>query len=44
MRAIDATQLIVNRMNRTDHTIDRDDLLKVLYLLDDAIFKESGNT
>lgn len=27
MRAIDATQLIVNRMNRTDHTIDRDDLL-----------------
>lgn len=42
MRAIDAAQLIVNRMNRTDHTIARDDLLKVLYLLDDAIFKESG--
>ena len=42
MRAIDAAQLIINRMNRTDHTVARDDLLKVLYLLDDAIFKESG--
>lgn len=42
MKAIDAAQLIVNRLSRTDHTIDRDDLLKVLYLLDDAIFKESG--
>lgn len=42
MRAIDATQLIINRMNRTNNTIVRDDMLKVLYLLDNAIFKESG--
>lgn len=42
MRAIDATQIIINRMNRTNNTIARDDMLKVLYLLDNAIFKESG--
>lgn len=42
MRAIDATQLIVNRINNTRQSIARDDLLKVLYLLDNALFKESG--
>ena len=42
MRAIDATQLIVNRINSTRQSIARDDLLKVLYLLDNALFKESG--
>ena len=42
MKAIDATQLIINRMKRTSSTIVRDDLMKVLYLLDNEVFKESG--
>lgn len=40
MKAIDATQLIINRMKRTSSTIVRDDLMKVLYLLDNEVFKE----
>lgn len=42
MKAIDATQLIINRMKRISSTIVRDDLMKVLYLLDNEVFKESG--
>lgn len=32
MKAIDATQLIINRMKRISSTIVRDDLMKVLIL------------
>lgn len=42
MRAIDATQLIVNRLSRTGKSIDRNDLTKMLYLLDLTILKHTG--
>ena len=42
MRAIDATQLIVNRLSRTGKSIDRSDLTKMLYLLDLTIQKHTG--
>ena len=42
MKAIDAAQLIVNRLSRTGKSIDRSDLTKMLYLLDLTIQKHSG--
>lgn len=42
MRAIDAAQLIVNRLSRTGKSIDRNDLTKMLYLLDLTILKYTG--
>lgn len=42
MRAIDATQLIVNRLSRTGKSIDRNDLTKMLYLLDLTVLKHTG--
>lgn len=42
MKAIDAAQLIVNRLSRTGKSIDRSDLTKMLYLLDLTVQKHSG--
>ena len=42
MRAIDAAQLIVNRLSRTGKSIDRSDLTKMLYLLDLTVLKHTG--
>lgn len=42
MRAIDAAQLIVNRLSRTGKSVDRSDLTKMLYLLDLTVQKHSG--
>lgn len=42
MRAIDAAQLIVNRLSRTGKSIDRSDLTKMLYLLDLTVQKHTG--
>lgn len=42
MRAIDAAQLIVNRLSRTGKSIDRNDLTKMLYLLDLTVQKHTG--
>ena len=42
MRAIDAAQLIVNRLSRTGKSIDRGDLTKMLYLLDLTVQKHTG--
>lgn len=39
MKAIDAAQLIVNRLSRTGKSVDRSDLTKMLYLLDLTIQK-----
>lgn len=42
MRAIDATQLIVNKLSRMGQSIDRSDLAKMLYLLDLTVQKHTG--
>ena len=42
MRAIDAAQLIVNRLSRIGKSIDRSDLTKMLYLLDLTVQKYTG--
>jgi hypothetical protein len=42
MRAIDAAQLIVNRLSRTGKSVDRSDLTKMLYLLDLTVQKHTG--
>ena len=42
MKAIDAAQLIVNRLSRTGKSIDRNDLTKMLYLLDLTVLKHTG--
>lgn len=42
MKAIDAAQLIVNRLSRIGKSIDRSDLTKMLYLLDLTIQKHTG--
>lgn len=42
MRAIDATQLIVNKLSRMGQSIDRSDLTKMLYLLDLTVQKHTG--
>ena len=42
MRAIDAAQLIVNRLSRIGKSIDRSDLTKMLYLLDLTVLKHTG--
>ena len=42
MRAIDAGQLIVNRLSRIGKSIDRSDLTKILYLLDLTVQKHTG--
>ena len=42
MKAIDAAQLIVNRLSRTGKSVDRSDLTKMLYLLDLTIQKHTG--
>lgn len=42
MKAIDAAQLIVNRLSRTGKSIDRSDLTKMLYLLDLTVLKHTG--
>lgn len=42
MKAIDAAQLIVNRLSRTGKSIDRSDLTKMLYLLDLTVQKHTG--
>lgn len=42
MRAIDAAQLIVNRLSRIWKSVDRSDLTKMLYLLDLTIQKHTG--
>ena len=42
MRAIDAAQLIVNRLSRIGKSIDRSDLTKILYLLDLTVQKHTG--
>ena len=42
MKAIDAAQLIVNRLSRIGKSIDRSDLTKMLYLLDLTVQKHSG--
>ena len=34
MKAIDASQLIINKLSRMGQSIDRSDLTKMLYLLD----------
>ena len=44
MRAIDAAQLIVNRMSRIGNSIDRSDLPKMLYLLDLTVQKTYWQT
>ena len=41
MRAIDAAQLIVNRLSRTGKSVDRNDLTKMLYLLDLTVLKHT---
>ena len=42
MRAIDAAQLIVNRLSRIGKSTDRNDLTKMLYLLDLTVLKHTG--
>ena len=42
MKAIDAAQLIVNRLSRIGKSIDRSDLTKMLYLLDLTVQKHTG--
>ena len=42
MRAIDAAQLIINRLSRIGKSIDRSDLTKMLYLLDLTVQKHTG--
>lgn len=42
MRALDAAQLIVNRMSRIGKSVDRSDLPKMLYLLDLTVQKHTG--
>ena len=42
MKAIDAAQLIVNRLSRTGKSVDRSDLTKMLYLLDLTVLKHTG--
>lgn len=42
MKAIDAAQLIVNRLSRIGKSIDRSDLTKMLYLLDLTVLKHTG--
>ena len=42
MKAIEAAQLIVNRLSRTGKSIDRNDLTKMLYLLDLTVLKHTG--
>lgn len=42
MRAIDAAQLIVNRLSRIGKSIDRNDLTKMLYLLDLTVLKHTS--
>lgn len=42
MRAIDAAQLIVNKLSRMGQSIDRSDLTKMLYLLNLTIQKHTG--
>lgn len=42
MKAIDAAQLIVNRLSRIGKSIDRNDLTKMLYLLDLTVQKHTG--
>ena len=42
MRAIDAAQLIVNKLSRMGQSIDRSDLTKMLYLLDLTVQKHTG--
>ena len=39
MKAIDASQLIINKLSRMGQSIDRSDLTKMLYLLDLTIQK-----
>lgn len=42
MKAIDAAQLIVNRLSRIGKSVDRSDLTKMLYLLDLTVLKHTG--
>lgn len=42
MKAIDAAQLIVNKLSRMGQSTDRSDLTKMLYLLDLTIQKHTG--
>lgn len=42
MKAIDAAQLIVNKLSRMGQSIDRSDLTKMLYLLDLTVQKHTG--
>ena len=42
MKAIDAAQLIVNRMSRIGKSVDRSNLPKMLYLLDLTVQKHTG--
>lgn len=44
MRAIDAAQLIVNRLSRIGKSVDRSDLTKMLYLLDLTVQKTYWQT
>lgn len=42
MRAIDASQLIINELAKNGQSTKRDKLLKMLYLLDLTVFKHIG--
>lgn len=42
MRAIDASQLIINRLAKSGQSTKRDKLLKMLYLLDLTVLKHTG--
>ena len=42
MRAIDAAQLIINRLAKSGQSTKRDKLLKMLYLLDLTVLKHTG--